>query len=541
MLMALGRTRRCATLATTCALGLLALAAPAQARPTYVSLTFDDASADQMAALPILADHGMHGTFYVISGEVGDAPYFMTWSQVGQVAAAGHEIGGHTVGHPDLTTLAPAAQQAEICDDRQALAARGYDPVSFAYPFAKWNATARAAVQTCGYSSGRGVGGAGCLPGCIPAESVPPADPFVLRTPPGHTSTTTLATVKGYVTNAVQNGGGWVILTLHNICNKCDSNSIRAQDLDALLDWIQTRASDGVSVKTVREVMALPPPAPPPNLLQNAGVEDGLSASGASCWLRTGYAGPSGGGHSALWAHTSDAHGGANAETVTIGTRADGDEKLVSVQDPVVTPPSIGSLTALTTGGTLAPATYFYRLTATSAGGETLPSGAATVSTTTTTSSVKLTWTAPAGATGYRVYRSTASGAETLLVSVGAVTTYTDTGALTPGTARPPTSNSASRSTSCSPPGIPGHVYQVSAWYETSADASVRMVAYYRDLDGAWQFWREQVIPAATAWTRVIWQTPPLPAGATAIGTGFSLRSVGTATVDDLTMGDLTP
>jgi hypothetical protein len=287
--------------------------------------------------------------------------------------------------------------------------------------------------------------------------------------------------------------------------------------------------------------MALPPPPPPPNLLQNAGLEDGLTGSGASCWLRAGYAGSSGAGHAAVWSHTSAAHSGANAETVSISTWADGDEKLVSVQDPVVAPPTIGSLTASATGGTLAAAQYFYRLTATTAAGETLPGGEATVAATTATSSVTLTWTAKTGATGYRIYRSTAPGAETLLASVGAVTTYADTGAIAPGTATPPTSNTASRSTSCSPAGIPGHVYQLSAWYATDAAANVRMVAYYRDLNGAWQFWREQVIPASTTWTRIVWQTPPLPSGATAVGSGFSLRSVGTATVDDLTLGDLSP
>jgi hypothetical protein len=123
---------------------------------------------------------------------------------------------------------------------------------------------------------------------------------------------------------------------------------------------------------------------------------------------------------------------------------------------------------------------------------------------------------------------------------VGALTSWLDTGASSPEMIKPPASNTAAWSTSCSPAGVPGHVYQVSAWYETSAGANVRMVAYYRDASGAWIFWREQVIPAATAWTRVVWQTPPLPSGATALGTAFTLRSAGSATVDDLTLGDLT-
>jgi peptidoglycan/xylan/chitin deacetylase (PgdA/CDA1 family) len=413
-----------ATLA--CAFGLLLAPGLAQARPTYVSLTFDDGSADQMAALPILAEHGMNATFYAVSGQLGNVPYYMTWDQLAQVAEAGNEIGGHTRTHRDLTTLTPAEQVAEVCGDREALFAHGHQPVSFAYPFANWDASSRAAVQSCGYTSGRGVGGTSCLPGCPPAESVPPSDPFVLRTPPGITDTTSVATLQGYVTRAVQNGGGWLTLTFHNICDSgCGSNGTSAANLDALLDWLQAQPANEVSVRTVRQVMALPAPPPPANLLQNPGLENGLTATGLSCWQRTAS-----GTNTATWSHSSDAHSGANAETVTITSHTSGDQKLVSAQDPAATP-------------------------------------------------------------------------------------------------------------NCSPAGIPGHVYDVGAWYKTSAGANVRMVAYYRDAAGAWQFWREQVVPASTDWRRASWQTPALPSGATAIGIGFSLRSAGTATVDDFTLGDL--
>lgn len=533
------RRLRRAALAATCLLGLLVAPGAANAQPTYVSLTFDDASADQMPALPMLAARGMNATFYANSAQVGSSAYYMTWSQLDQVAAAGNEIGGHTLHHADVTTLTPAAMTTEICDDRQALIARGYDPVSFAYPFAKYNAASRGTVESCGYSSARPVGGAGCLPGCVAAESVPPADPFVLRTPPGITNTTTVAALQGYITRAVQNGGGWIVLTFHRLCESgCGENGFKPSDLEALLDWLQDQPAADVAVRTVRQVMAVPPASPPPNLLQNPGIENGLSATGASCWLRAATAG-AGGGNTATWTHSSDANSGANAEAVTISAYGDGDQKLISVQDPVVAKPTLATPTTATTGGTLPAGTWFYKLTATSATGETLPSAEVSATTTTATSKVTLTWSAPVGATGYRIYRSSASGAETLLASVGAVTTFADTGAATPGTETPPTSNTASRSTNCAPAGVPGHIYRVGASYKTSGGANVRMVAYYRDLNGAWQFWREQVLPASASWRAAIWQTPALPAGATAISIGFSLRSLGSASVDDLSLGDL--
>ncbi len=89
-------------------LGLLVLAtvflflisvSSAAAAQTYVSLTFDDGRTSQQNAGAILAAHGVHGTFYIISGDLGTSNYFMTLDQVRALAAAGNEIGGHTL-HP---------------------------------------------------------------------------------------------------------------------------------------------------------------------------------------------------------------------------------------------------------------------------------------------------------------------------------------------------------------------------------------------------------------------------------------------------------
>jgi len=95
--------------------------------------------------------------------------------------------------------------------------------------------------------------------------------------------------------------------------------------------------------------------------------------------------------------------------------------------------------TGSATGGTLAAASYFYRVSAVNAQGETLASTEVTSGALTgTTSSVALSWAAVPGATGYRVYRTTTSGTYTspAFLSAPTGTTYTDTGgtALTAGT-----------------------------------------------------------------------------------------------------------
>ncbi|QDH48199.1 major tail protein [Arthrobacter phage MamaPearl] len=83
-----------------------------------------------------------------------------------------------------------------------------------------------------------------------------------------------------------------------------------------------------------------------------------------------------------------------------------------------------------TTGGTLPAGQTYWRITAINANGETLGSNEITSLLTGTTSTQVMTWAAIPGATGYRVYRGTFSGGQDRLVTtLGAVTTYTDTGA----------------------------------------------------------------------------------------------------------------
>ena len=80
--------------------------------------------------------------------------------------------------------------------------------------------------------------------------------------------------------------------------------------------------------------------------------------------------------------------------------------------------------------GTLDAGTYYYRVTAINSVGETLGSAEDDI-TIAASKGVQLTWGAVDGATGYRIF-GRAQAAEQLLIQVGAVTTWTDTGALTP-------------------------------------------------------------------------------------------------------------
>lgn len=109
-------------------------------------------------------------------------------------------------------------------------------------------------------------------------------------------------------------------------------------------------------------------------------------------------------------------------------------------KDSGVATPVLDAPTTATTGGTLAAGTYFYVITALSAVGETVRSNEVSQATTGTESTVGLSWAAVPQATGYKVYRSTSTGTQTLLATLGAVTSYTDTGTATTAPT-PPTVN----------------------------------------------------------------------------------------------------
>jgi hypothetical protein len=96
------------------------------------------------------------------------------------------------------------------------------------------------------------------------------------------------------------------------------------------------------------------------------------------------------------------------------------------------------TLTQSGTGGTLTAATYAYKVTATTAAGQTNASNASTgiVVASGTTNTVTVNWVAVTGATGYKIYGRT-GGTFGLIATVGLVTTYADTGSPAPGAAAP--------------------------------------------------------------------------------------------------------
>jgi peptidoglycan/xylan/chitin deacetylase (PgdA/CDA1 family) len=250
-----GRQSRMVAAAALAAGSLLAGPAIAHAAPlTVVTIQFDDGNADVYQWVSSLSTHGFGATFYVNSGSIETSGH-LTWAQLTALSQAGNEIASHTVNHVNIKKLKLADARFQVCQDRVNLAAHGFQPESFAYPFGSFNSTVETqVVQYCGDNSARGVSGVNDRR--VFAETIPPLNAYATRTPPDPKQGTTVATIEGYVTSAEQNGGGWVQLTFHHICDGCDAYSITAANMQALVEWLSTQVTTGaVAVETTRQVI----------------------------------------------------------------------------------------------------------------------------------------------------------------------------------------------------------------------------------------------------------------------------------------------
>jgi peptidoglycan/xylan/chitin deacetylase (PgdA/CDA1 family) len=329
------------------AASLVATASPVAAlegAPTVVSLTFDDSNANQNTAAGILNASNVDGTFYSTTGFVGQ-PGYQTQADLQALAAAGHEIGGHSVSHPDMATLTPTEARAQACQSRATLTSWGFQVTSFAYPYASLNATAKQAVQDCGYNSARNLGDIetrfGCA-GCGFAEAIPPGDPFELRVPDQVDSTWTLADLQSTVTNAENTGGGWVALTFHHVCDDCDVEGLNITPalFTQFVEWLAARpTTHNTSVKTVHQVVGGTvkpvtgsgfPPAPGPgvNGIQNPSLEASGAGGIPDCFMRAGY-----GTNGPTFSRVSPGRTGSFAERLVMSNYVDGDAKTIMAMD----------------------------------------------------------------------------------------------------------------------------------------------------------------------------------------------------------------
>jgi peptidoglycan/xylan/chitin deacetylase (PgdA/CDA1 family) len=96
-------------------------------------LTFDDSFAEHLAVGAFLKDHGLVGTFSVISGFLGETGHLSALG-VKQLAALGHRVASHTVTHRPLPALSNAQLLEELGNSKAVLEDLIGEPVDWLVP-----------------------------------------------------------------------------------------------------------------------------------------------------------------------------------------------------------------------------------------------------------------------------------------------------------------------------------------------------------------------------------------------------------------------
>ncbi len=98
-----------------------------------VSYTWDDNSVGQFTiAKPIFDKYGFKTTFFVITNSAN-----IDWGVLQNAADNGHEVGSHTVTHPDFGKIDENQRLAELQGSKDAINANvsGQECLTLAYPF----------------------------------------------------------------------------------------------------------------------------------------------------------------------------------------------------------------------------------------------------------------------------------------------------------------------------------------------------------------------------------------------------------------------
>lgn len=108
------------------------------------SLTFDDGPHPAVTPriLDILRSEGVRATFFPIGNVAIRHPRIIQ-----RIVQEGHEVGNHSLTHPNMRTLSTEAQRAQIAETNRILSQAGADPVLFRPPAGRWNSDTLAAVD----------------------------------------------------------------------------------------------------------------------------------------------------------------------------------------------------------------------------------------------------------------------------------------------------------------------------------------------------------------------------------------------------------
>jgi peptidoglycan/xylan/chitin deacetylase (PgdA/CDA1 family) len=116
--------------------------------------TFDDGHVSSFRfALPLLTRHAMTGVFFAIGSYISNRPDYMTWEQLKELAAKGHEVQSHGWSHIPLTQCSGSKLAEELVRSKQTIEDRLQVKVeAISTPHGRWNPTVLAACAKAGYT-----------------------------------------------------------------------------------------------------------------------------------------------------------------------------------------------------------------------------------------------------------------------------------------------------------------------------------------------------------------------------------------------------
>lgn len=213
----------------------------------FVSFSFDDfpLSAAEHAA-PLLEARGARGTFYFADGLAGrqeNGQLIAGPNVAADLAARGHEIGGHTSGHLNVQRTAPDHLVADVTANTSAIATlSGRAPTSFAYPFGVVSLNAKRLLAH-RYAGLRGIQ-PGINRGWIDLAHLHAQELY----------DTTLPLLRlNLLLDDLERSGGWLIFYTHDVRENPSSIGCSPAHFAAVVDHVVGR---GIGIDTVAGVLA---------------------------------------------------------------------------------------------------------------------------------------------------------------------------------------------------------------------------------------------------------------------------------------------
>ncbi len=122
---------------------------------TFVTTSWDDDDRSGLKVAELLRRYHLPGTFYIPTGRLG-SDSFLSPADLKVFAAAGFEIGAHSVSHAILPTLDSTQLEREVRECKVVLQENlGTEVVMFCYPKGRFNEKVINAVQDAGYKGAR--------------------------------------------------------------------------------------------------------------------------------------------------------------------------------------------------------------------------------------------------------------------------------------------------------------------------------------------------------------------------------------------------